>query len=153
MLWSVFLGNYFHISSVLAFVVNRKGNTPAFAPGNSLMESTPGSWSSLFVDEGCLVPSGKLLCIWQTTKKLCSTSIATFHTCLNVWSGWSSSSSRELHAWGYVVQQYFFAAKKCVSLPAPSLEWLILLSTSRFVMTQLVSWQVTLDLLPAVIFE
>ena len=38
-------------------------------------------WSSLVEgDEGCIDPSGKLSCLWQTPPKLCNTWMASFNT-------------------------------------------------------------------------
>ena len=39
-------------------------------------------------DEGCIGPSGKLLCMWRTKNKICCTSMATFRTCLTVVPIW-----------------------------------------------------------------
>ena len=44
----------------------------------------PETWSSLVErDEGCIGHSGELLCWWQA-QKICSTTMATFHSCLTV---------------------------------------------------------------------
>ena len=45
----------------------------------------PNPWtSSVKGDEGCIGPSGTLLCLWQTKKILCSTWMVLFHACLIV---------------------------------------------------------------------
>ena len=47
------------------------------------------SWSSLVEGaDGCISPSGKLLCLWQAQNKFYYACMETFHTCLTVGPIW-----------------------------------------------------------------